>query len=102
MLVVVGDDGAHKLGGVPAGAAAQDVHTWRIGVFVLGFCCSALVHQMIPRPRALSQSVRCPVIEGFWDGSVFEPVIARPKQGEPIELVAALDGVCEGEQRAVR
>ena len=67
LLVVVGDDGAHELGGVPAGAAAQDVHTWRIGVFVLGFCCSALVHQMIPRPRALSQSVRCPVIERFRD-----------------------------------
>ena len=40
LFVVVGDDGAHELGGVAAGAAAQGVQSVRFGLLVL--CLPAL------------------------------------------------------------
>jgi hypothetical protein len=44
LFVVVGDDGAHELGGVAAGAAASHVHTGGgLGVLMLAFPGQALV-----------------------------------------------------------
>ncbi len=42
-LDTVGDDGAYQGGGLSAGAAAHDMHTRDVGVFVVAFARHSLV-----------------------------------------------------------